>query len=470
MNQKEENFPLLPPEEFISWMEENPRLVPGAISGRSLKYIRSRIPTIAVRLEPGAFQGYRRDQENGLLEEAVLADIGLVKFFAREGEIKLIISPKNSDGEYHCLIQEEKEDPAAVLISLDRLQYDPAARRWTGEETALADLKQERLRLLAPENPDTIAALQVCALSSMLDFDPGEEELDRLARNFSPTEADSLSPVLLKKILKRLATGARPSRGFINLDKIDALEWFLPELARGRGLSQNRYHKYDIFYHSVYACDAVREPNLVLRLAALFHDLGKVDTRKLKPNGEASFHNHEMVSNKHAARILNRFRIESWIARRVKFLVRNHMFHYTQEWSDRAVRRFMNKIKPEILEDLIKLRLADREGSSKQNKLPRAIYDLMRHMEEVRARENEFKVRDLELTGHDLMNLGMQPGPGMGRCLRHLMERVKEETLPNEEEALREEARRWLQENGAEERFSQGEKIKVGGEASSGTS
>jgi hypothetical protein len=112
------------------------------------------------------------------------------------------------------------------------------------------------------------------------------------------------------------------------------------------------------------------------------------------------------------------------------------MFHYTSEWSDRAVRRFAEKVGNDTLNDLIQLRLADRVGSGKRQELPRAISELMRHIEEVKAKEAELKVTDLAVGGSHLMNLGIKPGPEMGHILKSLLIMVKNEEIPNEESAL----------------------------------
>jgi hypothetical protein len=180
-------------------------------------------------------------------------------------------------------------------------------------------------------------------------------------------------------------------------------------------------------------------------LSGLFHDIGKVDTRRERSEGEVTFYNHEIVSAKHADHILKRFGFPYELRKRVRFLVRNHMFHYTSEWSDRAIRRFMRKVEPETLEDLITLRLADRKGSGKKQALPRAIRELIRHIEDVKEKEAELKVRDLAIDGHALMDLGMEPGPRMGEILNELLDRVKSGELENLEDLLKQEAKQILE-------------------------
>ena len=107
----------------------------------------------------------------------------------------------------------------------------------------------------------------------------------------------------------------------------------------------------------------------------------------------------------------------------------------------------MQKVSPSQLEDLIALRLADRKGSGKRQALPRAIKDLIRHIEEIKQQEAELKIRDLKIDGNDLMQMGMEPGPGMGDLLKGLLDRVKSGEIPNERDVLLQEARGQLTES-----------------------
>ncbi len=419
---------LQPCPPLADWLRGESALS-SALSGQSLRYFLSGLPVAVFEVTPSDF--------------AVLADRADAGNFSEqsrhsrtEQELKLILTLRDVADEFHCLIRTGTPPERALRLSIDDLRYDDVSRSWTGKPENIADLELKRLRVVAPEVLSADHVLQVCVQSAMLDFSWDDVTRDRARSFFQQEEAEKIGRKFLGKQFRKIVTGAKPSRGFLALDEIGALAWFFPELAAGRGLAQNRYHSHDIFFHSIYSCDAVQGPDLPIRLAALFHDLGKVDTRKEKGDGEASFHNHELVSTRHADRVLRRFGFEPWLVKRVKFLVRNHMFHYTGEWTDRAVRRFMNKVSPELLSDLITLRLADRKGSGKRTALPRAIKDMIRHIHAVRARDAEFKVKDLAIDGHTLMEMGLPAGPDMGRILRTLLDKVKAQEVPNEKDEL----------------------------------
>ncbi|MDH5721238.1 MAG: HD domain-containing protein [Spirochaetia bacterium] len=243
---------------------------------------------------------------------------------------------------------------------------------------------------------------------------------------------------------QKILLSRKPSLGLKFLEETGVLKSILPELTDCIGVEQNRFHFFDVFHHSILACDGIQKPDLILRWAALLHDIGKVQTRMIKDNSESSFHNHEFVSAKLTVRIMKRMNIEKETGIKVKFLVRNHMFHYTNEWTDKAVRRFLKRVPRESLEDLITLRMADRIATGKRNNFPRALQKLIEHIDEIYAEEQKMKITDLQISGHDLIKLGIQPGPKMGSILKSLLNEVKDENIDNEKDLLLKKAQRLL--------------------------
>ena len=247
---------------------------------------------------------------------------------------------------------------------------------------------------------------------------------------------NELSFSLRRYFIESIVLAKKPTIGFFFLDEMDALKDILPEVAAGKNLSQNKFHKYDIFEHLIRSCEAMEVPDLVLRFSALLHDIGKVPTRKVKENGEATFYNHEIVSSYMLVSIMKRFGIPKAIGMKVKYYVRNHMFHYTDEWSDKAVRRFLRKVSRPDLQNLILLRKSDRLGSGKTNPYPRKLQSLIDHIDDVIMRDLELKVTDLEINGKDLMSMGLSQGPELGRILHLLLNEVKDEITRNNHEEL----------------------------------
>jgi putative nucleotidyltransferase with HDIG domain len=280
------------------------------------------------------------------------------------------------------------------------------------------------------ESATILECLYLAALSSRW---PSLKILGGPAVNFS---LNSIPSEKLGFFMNLILSGRRPSRGLQLLDRWSILSLLIPELTSGRDLSQNRFHAYDIYEHLLRSCDAVESANLKVRWAALLHDVGKVPTRKEKHNGEASFHNHEMHSARMTVEIMKRFGLNRDFGLPIKFLVRNHMFHYTDEWTDKAIRRFIRRVNHDQLKDLIQLRLADRKGSGKKTSFPKALQKLINHIDEVETKENSFKVSDMKINGNDLIRLGMTPGPHMGDLLKEIHQSIINMDLENDLDIL----------------------------------
>lgn len=251
-------------------------------------------------------------------------------------------------------------------------------------------------------------------------------------------KAEDLPQQLKRQTFKNIILGRKPSHALKYLDQLGVLEIFLPEVTAGRGLMQNRFHAYDICEHLLRALDGALDLNEPVRWSALLHDVGKVPTRVEGPDGESTFHNHEMYSARMVVPIMKRLGVPVSVGQKVKFLVRNHMFHYTDEWSDKAVRRFVKKVPLDEMQDLISLRLADRKGSGKKSAFPKALTKLMHHIDEIVAQEKEFKIKDLAIDGHALMAMGMPQNKAMGDMLKFIFEEVKAGRAENDSATLTE--------------------------------
>jgi hypothetical protein len=317
-------------------------------------------------------------------------------------------------------LRDAGRQPETLQVSTRAQQIIPAGLQCSaGEAKAEQNLPLKEMLLLAR----LVARYpQVAVVASMAAAD--KKELDALPQAFRRT------------IFRGIIMGRRPSEGLRLLDRFGLLEYFLPEVTAGRGLTQNRFHAHDIFEHLLRSVDGAMDLNEPVRWSALLHDIGKVPTRVETGNGEATFHNHEMYSARMVVPIMKRLAVPIKVGQKVKFLVRNHMFHYTDEWSDKAVRRFVKKVPLEELQDLISLRLADRKGSGKKTAFPKALQKLIDHIDEIIAKEQEFKIKDLAVNGHTLMEMGIPASRQMGDILKFLHAEVVAGRAANESEVL----------------------------------
>ena len=179
----------------------------------------------------------------------------------------------------------------------------------------------------------------------------------------------------------------------------------------------------------------------MLRLAALFHDIGKFYAKRDVEKGDSGkksvFYNHEIVGAAVTKKILKRLKFSNSDIRFITHLIRNHMFHYTNQWSDGAVRRFIRKVELENLESLFELRKADRIGNGLKKGESRSIVNLKNRITRVLEEANAITVKDLAVNGHDIMNnFNIEPGPSIGKILNSLLEEILDDPDKNTKETL----------------------------------
>ena len=244
--------------------------------------------------------------------------------------------------------------------------------------------------------------------------------------------ARNLSGERIQQEITKMLEAPKPSEAFRLLSDLGLLEVICPELDDAKGTPQDKAVAQNVFDHSLATLDATPADDLVLRLAGLFHDIGKPATF-----ADGHFHQHEFVGEAKARDILRRWRFDKDTVTRVTHLVRNHMFWYQSEWTPSAVRRFVRKVGLENIPALFALRKADNIGSGARSPRMYALEALWeRVQEEIRA-ASAFSLKDLAIDGNDVMAaLGIPPGPRVGRILDELFERVTDDPKLNTRERL----------------------------------
>jgi tRNA nucleotidyltransferase (CCA-adding enzyme) len=241
------------------------------------------------------------------------------------------------------------------------------------------------------------------------------------------------------ELVKLLLRGDPPSRGLRLLLRTGLLSRTIPELLESVHFVQNRFHAFDVWRHTLRAVDFA-PPDLVVRLAALLHDVAKPRCAAPRPDaqGEHTFYDHEKVGAQLAAEILQRLRFPRREIERVELLVREHNWHYQPEWSDATVRRTIARIGPAELPALWELRRADLKARG------RLVEEGLANQAEVEerfarelARATALKVTDLAVSGEDVMReLHLPPGKEVGRVLTKLLDRVIDDPDLNSQERL----------------------------------
>ena len=323
----------------------------------------------------------------------------------------------------------------------------------------LEDLHAGVLRTPAdPEqsfDDDPLRIMRAARFSAQLGFDvePGV----MAAMTAMADRLEIVSPERIRAELERLVLSDRPRRGIELMVYTGVAAVVLPEVDElQRTVDEHGRHK-DVYEHSLVVLDQavaletgpdgpVPRPDLVLRLAALLHDIGKPATRRFEPGGGVSFHHHELVGARMATKRLRALRFDKQTVKDVARLVELHLrFHGYGEskWTDSAVRRYVTDA-GHLLERLHRLTRADctTRNRRKAMRLAAAYDDLEQRIAELARQEELAKIRP-DLDGEQIMEiLGVPPGPAVGKAYRFLLG-LRMEHGPLGEDVARERLLQW---------------------------
>ncbi len=207
----------------------------------------------------------------------------------------------------------------------------------------------------------------------------------------------------------------------------------IPELLPGVGMGQKGHHIYDVWDHEIEALNNCQSDDPVTLLATLLHDIGKPATMKVI-DGERTFYNHEIIGSRMAVKIGKRLRLSNKELEQLFILVRWHMFTTDEMQTDKAVKRFIRKVTPEYLDEMIALRRSDRLGSGAKESSWR--WELFKKRL-VEVQKQPFSIKDLKVDGHDVMEiLKIKPSRQVGEILEKLFAEVEENPELNQREIL----------------------------------
>jgi poly(A) polymerase len=345
-------------------------------------------------------------------------------------------------------------------FTVNAMAVDLSTKEFVDPHGGLTALSQRRLDTPAtPEESfadDPLRLMRAARFVSQLGFRPAPRVVTAMT-----AMSEQLTRITAERIqveLSKLLCGAQPRTGIELMVDTGLAGHVLPEVPAMRlEIDEHHQHK-DVYQHSLVVLDQAialeepgTEPDLVLRLAALLHDVGKPDTRRHVPGGGVSFHHHEVVGAKLVRRRLRALRYSKEIVEDVAQLVFLHLrFHgYGRgEWTDSAVRRYVTDAGP-LLPRLHKLVRADctTRNRRKAAALQRTYDNLEERIARIAAEEDLARVRP-DLNGNEIMRLlGIPPGPLVGQAWSHLKE-LRLEHGPLEHDEAVAELMRWARERG----------------------
>jgi tRNA nucleotidyltransferase (CCA-adding enzyme) len=409
-----------------------------------------------------------RLEPHGRTEELVVAGrpVG-VRFYPREKGLTrsgIELAPPRREvstgpGRHDFEIVVDPSAPVEVDLARRDFTINAMARRL--DDGALvdphggeADLRAGVLRTVSPASfaEDPLRIVRGLRFISTLDLDPDEQTLAQMR-----DEAAGVAFVSGERVggglaadgmgeLSKLLLGAHPAKALRIARDTGVLVALLPEFERAIGFDQeSRYHSMTVDEHTFSAVQAATDAdrNLAVRLAALFHDLGKPHVAWRGTDGRLHYYakagysarSHEQVSAELAATALARLRYPNELRNRVLRIVRSHMIDAGRSEPLRA-RRLLARYGESLLRDLLDHKEADLRG--KGDPPPAEDVAKLERLREAVARErtSPHRIRDLAVTGNDLIGIGFEPGPALGRALGDLLDAVLRSPELNTREQL----------------------------------
>jgi len=282
---------------------------------------------------------------------------------------------------------------------------------------------------------DALRMMRAVRIATQLGFNIEEQTfqaIQEMAENINNISAERIRDELFK-----ILGSDYPMDGYQVLRNTGLAEQILPEVETAFGVEQKspgRHHIYDVGTHSLLALKYCPSADPITRLATLIHDIGKVKTQRVYPDGRITFYNHEMESTKIAEKIAERLRFSN--AQKDKFvrLVRWHQFTVDERQTDSAIRRFIKNVGVENIPEMIALRTGDRLGGGAKETSWRLEEFKTRLLE---VQKQPFSIPDLKIDGNDVMKVKkIDPGPMVGKYLEAIFFEVTEMGLVNEREKL----------------------------------
>lgn len=315
-----------------------------------------------------------------------------------------------------------------------------------------ADIKNKVIRSVGNPlerfNEDGLRPIRAIRFASQLGFEIETNTLQAISNEKVLQKTSTISIERFRDELVKLLKSPKPSVGLKLLESTNIMKLFLPELLEGRNCIQNDvrgYHVFDVLDHNFYSCDGAPVHKVNVRLAALLHDIGKPASKVVRVTDEGEIYNffsHEKYSETIARKLLTKLRFSNNEINNVCHLIENHMFHYEESWSDAAIRRFVVRVKPENIEDLIDLRLADMYGKYnmpiqiKESNACDLLIQLQDRIKKIQEENSAFTLKSLAVSGKDLMEIGIPIGKLIGKILDSLLETVLDDPKQNSKDVL----------------------------------
>jgi tRNA nucleotidyltransferase (CCA-adding enzyme) len=376
--------------------------------------------------------------ENNFGTVGVKSDLGIIEItpFRVEGSY--------SDGRRPDTVEYTDNielDLARRDFTINSIAYDHTDNTIIDPFNGINDIKDKIIRCVG--NPDTrfsedgLRIMRMIRFSAQLDFSIDNETLTSAMNKRQIL--DNIAKERVRDEFCKILMSRDAIKAFIYMNQIDILQYITIHLKDSVNVKQNGCHTYDVFEHLIRSLQCAVDKNypLEIRLAALFHDIGKPSTRVFsKEKNDFTFYNHEVVGTKLAKSILKDLKFSHETVDKVTKLIRWHMFFSdTEQITHSAVRRMIANVGRENIWDLINLRICDRVGTGRPKEDPYRLRKYMSIIEEVMSDPTDVSM--LKINGNTLMDrLHVKSGPKIGKILNVLLDKCINDPSINTEDSL----------------------------------
>lgn len=376
--------------------------------------------------------------------------VGVVNDSVEDETIKVVeVTPYRVEGKYS-----DARRPDSVIFStkieddlkrrdftINALAFNPQRGDLLDLYDGIKDIQAGIVRAVGePEErfkEDALRILRAIRIAAELDF--AIEEQTQLAMGKSASQLAKISKERIRDEFVRILNSPQPKKALILSHNLGILQYMSPELEQGIGIDQTQAHSYDVFEHNLRSLQHAADKgwSFEVRLAALFHDVGKPKSRRWsEEKHDWTFHGHEVVGARMATKILENLKFPRETIDKTERLVRWHMFFSDPDKINlSAVRRIVANVGKENIDDLVKLRMCDRIGTGRPKEQPFRFRKYQAMIEQ--ALRDPISVGMLKIDGKGLMEVtGEKPGPRLGWMLHALLEEVLDGPAKNTKEYM----------------------------------
>lgn len=371
--------------------------------------------------------------------------VGVVNDTAKDESLKVVeVTPYRVEGKYSdarrpdsvAFSQKLEDDLKRRDFTINALAYNPIQGQLTDLYEGITDIKDGLIRAVGDATErfqeDALRILRAVRIAAELGFSI-EPKTHEAMEEWAPQLA-KISKERVRDEFVRIINSPKPMEALILSHKLGILRFIVPELEQGVGVEQNQAHTYDVFEHSLRALQhaADKRWNFEIRLAALFHDVGKPKSRRWSDEKKDwTFHGHEVIGAKMARKTLENLRFSRETVEKVEKLIRWHMFFSDPDKVTlSAVRRIVSNVGRENIWELVNLRICDRIGTGRPKEQPFRLRKYQSMIEQ--ALRDPITVGMLAIDGARIMEIAEEkPGPRIGWTLHALLEEVLDDPTKN---------------------------------------